>query len=104
MKEERIYVKIILKRFLKYKELGEKTFEQLDDKDIHYRKHENENSIYLMVKHMRGNMFYRFTDFLTSDGEKPWRNRDREFEDDPDASQEDLLKLWEEGWSRLTES
>lgn len=58
------------------------------------------NSIALIVKHMAGNMRSRFTDFLTSDGEKPWRNRDLEFAEPP-ASREALLAMWEEGWRCL---
>ena len=62
---------------------------------------EDGNSVAAIVKHMSGNMRSRWTDFLTSDGEKPWRDRDREFERDADDSRETLLGRWEEGWSTL---
>ncbi len=87
---------------LSYKELAEKTLAQLDDQQIHWQPAGQPNNIYIIVKHMSGNMLSRFTDFLTSDGEKPWRQRDAEFEDDaPEATKAAMLELWNKGWDCL---
>jgi hypothetical protein len=68
------------KLFLYYKGLGEKAIAQLDDNQINFKANEASNSVALIVHHITGNMLSRFTDFLTTDGEKPWRNRESEFE------------------------
>lgn len=81
-----------------YKSLGDKTFEQLSEEDIHWSAGESSNSIAAIVKHLWGNMLSRFTNFLTEDGEKPWRQRDAEFEDDI-TDMAELLSKWNEGWS-----
>lgn len=94
---------LISKRFVSYKELGEKAIRQLDDKQIHWKREEGDNSIYIIVKHLNGNMLSRFTDFLTSDGEKSWRKRDEEFEDDQ-ADKKHLLVLWNDGWKCVTDA
>lgn len=91
---------IITKRFISYKELGGKAIQQLDDQQIHWKRDENDNSIFIIVKHLHGNMLSRFTDFLTSDGEKSWRKRDDEFEEGS-ATKQETLKLWTEGWDCL---
>jgi len=89
-----------IKLFGYYKSLGEKTFSQLSDKDIQWRPNNASNSIALIVHHLSGNMISRWTDFLTSDGEKPWRDRDAEFETGyPDKAQ--MIKAWEAGWKCL---
>ncbi len=90
----------IRKQFESYKSLGDKTFEQLDEKDFSYRPNENSNSIAMIVRHVSGNLKSRFTDFLTSDGEKPWRNRDEEFEDYT-ASKSQVIYIWTDGWNAL---
>lgn len=87
-----------IKRTLSYKELADKTFTQLNDADFHYQPNESSNSIAIIIQHMAGNMLSRFNNFLTEDGEKVWRNRDTEF-DDQHMSKEELLKKWEEGWA-----
>lgn len=87
-------------QFIYYKMLGDKTFEQLDDASIFVQQSSDSNSIAVIVKHMYGNMLSRWTDFLTSDGEKPWRERDGEFENDLNSRQEVLLQ-WEKGWNCL---
>ena len=87
-------------RFLYYKELGDKTFIQLDDKGILWRYNEESNSIATIVKHISGNMKSRWTNFLTEDGEKEWRNRDQEFEETISTKVE-MLKVWESGWTVL---
>jgi hypothetical protein len=94
------YLNSVKKRFEYYKTLGEKTFDQLSDEQLFWCYNEESNSIAMVVKHLSGNMLSRWTDFLNTDGEKPWRNRDSEFENDIKSRQE-LLKIWNEGWSCL---
>jgi hypothetical protein len=89
-----------LRIFKQYKELADKAIAQIDETAIHWKPEPESNSIYLIIKHMSGNMQSRWTDFLTSDGEKEWRNRDGEFEDDNISKAETLL-LWEKGWACL---
>jgi hypothetical protein len=98
MNFEEGFLKEAIKRFQSYKELGGKTFEQLDDKDFFYQPSSESNSIAIIIQHLYGNMLSRFTNFLTEDGEKPWRNRDAEFES-VNLSKEDLLSFWNEGWN-----
>ena len=87
----------VLKRFISYKELGEKTFDQLSEIDFHYTANEASNSIAHIIQHMHGNMLSRWTNFLTEDGEKSWRARDEEFENQ-NYSKGKLIELWKEGW------
>lgn len=84
-------------QFAYYKALGEKTFAQLEDDQLFWRADPEGNSIAILVHHLWGNMRSRWTDFLTTDGEKEWRERDREFED-VITSRAELLALWEQGW------
>jgi hypothetical protein len=91
------------KLFQYYKGLGEKAIEQLNDNDINWRPNEASNSIALIVHHLSGNMLSRFTDFLTSDGEKSWRNREAEFEEGY-ASKKEMMDTWEKGWSKVFET
>lgn len=90
----------LIKQFQYYKNLGDKTFQQLGDDQMHWQYNEDSNSPAILIKHISGNMLSRFTNFLTEDGEKTWRNRDAEFEGG-NASKEVLLKKWDEGWSCL---
>ena len=83
-----------------YKTLGQKAIAQIEDKDLAWQANEDSNSIVMIIKHMYGNMISRWTDFLTTDGEKPWRQRDAEFENDQ-WNRETLMKKWEEGWACL---
>lgn len=92
------FLKDCIKRLKYYKELGDKAFEQLDEKDFFYQPNEESNSIAVIVQHMYGNMLSRFTNFLTEDGEKEWRKRDAEFEKQ-DISKVDVLSFWNEGWN-----
>ncbi|MEJ0056200.1 MAG: DUF1572 family protein [Bacteroidota bacterium] len=78
---EQTFLKSSLKVFRQYKALAEKAIDQLSDEQVLRKPNDSSNSIALIVHHMSGNMLSRFTDFLTTDGEKPWRNRDLEFED-----------------------
>lgn len=94
------FIKSATVEFNRYKTLGEKTFEQLSDADIHWAGDENANSIAIIVKHISGNMLSRWTNFLSEDGEKSWRNRDTEFENPPNNKKE-LLQVWNKGWQCL---
>ncbi len=94
------FLKDSIKRFRYYKELGDKTFEQLKDDDFLYQPNAESNSIAIIIQHMYGNMLSRWTNFLTEDGEKEWRKRDAEFEA-ISMTREDLLSFWNEGWNCL---
>lgn len=94
------YLTSAKKQFEYYRSLGEKTFNQLTDEQLFWQPNEESNNIAIIVKHMHGNMLSRWTDFLTSDGEKEWRNRDGEFILDFD-DRATLLSLWQKGWDCL---
>lgn len=98
MTVNRYFLDSAVKRLSYYKELGDKTFAQLAETDFHFQPNAASNSIALIIQHMAGNMLSRWTDFLTSDGEKEWRNRDTEFEEQQ-MNREQLLAFWEKGWS-----
>jgi hypothetical protein len=91
------YVKDSLAIFRYYKGLAQRAITQLTDQQLFFTLDEESNSIGVIVKHMAGNMRSRWTDFLTSDGEKPGRDRDAEF-CDPPATRAALMELWEDGW------
>jgi uncharacterized damage-inducible protein DinB len=97
---ETIFLESILKRFREYKSLGDKTFAQLNDEDFLFQPNEASNSLAVIIQHMNGNMRSRWTNFLTEDGEKEWRRREEEFDNQPQSKSE-LLQLWEEGWKVL---
>jgi len=105
MKEtiEKVYLESAVKRLLTYKILGEKTFEQLEEKDFYYAPNEASNSIAVIIQHMSGNMMSRWTNFLTEDGEKEGRDREKEFSN-PSLTREQLLDLWEKGWACLLDA
>jgi len=92
------YLTTVIRRVRYYKDLGDKTFEQLDDAGFHYQPNEASNSIAVIIQHMAGNMLSRWTNFLTEDGEKEWRQRDDEFSVH-NYSKQQLLELWEKGWT-----
>lgn len=94
------YLSSVRKQFEYYKSLGEKTFDQLSDEQLFWQYNEESNSVATIVKHLKGNMLSRWTDFLTSDGEKPWRNRDAEFENDI-RTRAEMMNAWNEGWTCL---
>ena len=94
------YVKDSIDLFRYYKKLGERAMAQCSDGDLFAVIDAESNSIAIIVKHMAGNMRSRWMDFLTTDGEKPDRNRDTEFEDAP-KTREALMELWERGWKYL---
>lgn len=95
---EEHYIESVKKQLSYYKLLGEKTFNQLEEDQLFWKPNEESNSIAILVQHLNGNMLSRFTNFLSEDGEKKWRNRDEEF-DDIIKSKEDLMLKWEEGWT-----
>lgn len=94
------YLIDVRKIFEYYKSLGEKSINQLEDSDLFWQYNEASNSIAIIVNHLNGNMLSRWTDFLTSDGEKEWRQRDQEFEDRI-KTKDELWQKWEEGWQCL---
>lgn len=87
--------------FMQYKTLAEKAMNQVADDTLLWKPDYESNSIYHIVKHLSGNMQSRWTDFLTSDGEKPWRNRDDEFEQTAPITRHDMMVFWEKGWTSL---
>lgn len=97
---ENSYLSSVIKQFQYYKLLGDKTFEQLTNTQLHHNFTDADNNIATIVKHMVGNMLSRWTNFLTEDGEKPWRHRDQEFMDTLTTKTE-LLNAWEDGWTCL---
>lgn len=97
METSAAYLDSVRKQFLYYKTLGEKTFNQLTSEQLFVALNDNTNSIAVIVKHLSGNMLSRWTDFLTTDGEKEWRNRDAEFEI-AFSTREALITEWNKGW------
>ncbi|WP_299465642.1 DUF1572 family protein [uncultured Microscilla sp.] len=97
------YLTSAQKQFEYYKLLGEKTMAQLSDEELFWQANESSNSVAIIGKHLWGNMRSRWSDFLTSDGEKEWRNRDAEFEADI-KNREELMQKWEEGWQTVFEA
>lgn len=93
------YLTDIRRTFRNYKALGDKALAQVSDADLHRLLDPDGNSIALIVKHVGGNLRSRFRDFLISDGEKPDRQRDTEFEIDQTPSRDQILKWWESGWT-----
>ncbi len=91
------FLAVVLGEFRKYKQMAEKVFDQLEDRDFYYTPGEESNSIAVIIKHMAGNMRSRWTDFLTTDGEKPDRHRDAEFVEQ-DMTRQQLIEVWNAGW------
>ena len=91
------YIESVKKQFLYYKTIGGKAIEQLEPEQLFISVNEDTNSIAMIIQHVSGNMLSRWTDFLTSDGEKDWRNRDNEFEETI-TNKEELMNLWNKGW------
>jgi hypothetical protein len=92
------FLQSAIRRVAYYKDLGDKTFAQISEADFYFTPNKENNSIAIIIQHVAGNMLSRWTDFLTSDGEKEWRNRDTEFEAQQ-LSHQQLTDLWEKGWS-----
>ena len=97
---EKIFLSSAKNQFEYYKLLGEKTFSQVSDAQLFWQMHTESNSIAIIVNHLWGNMLSRWTDFLNTDGEKTWRDRDAEFETEiPDRDM--LITKWNAGWTCL---
>lgn len=94
------YLSSVIKQFEYYKSLGDKTFDQLTDFDVHWQYNSESNSIAIITKHIVGNMLSRWTNFLTEDGEKTWRERDQEFEDTY-SNKKEMVEAWNSGWDCL---
>jgi hypothetical protein len=94
------YLQSSIRQFEYYKMLGEKTFTQVSDEALFWQYNEESNSIATIVKHLWGNMLSRWTDFLTSDGEKEWRKREEEFDNDI-TTRKEMVDKWNEGWQCL---
>src|SRR3954452_24235062 len=92
------FIEDALKSFRDYKKLAEGAFEQIDEADLFRTIDDESNSIAVNMKHMAGNMFSRWTDFLTTDGEKPNRERDMEFVILPETTSAEMRDYWECGW------
>lgn len=84
-----------------YKKLAEKALAQIKDEEFFVTLDDESNSVAVVMKHMAGNMISRWTDFLTSDGEKPDRNRDMEFVIQPDTTKDEVIVYWERGWQTV---
>jgi hypothetical protein len=96
-----LFIAAIINAFEANKRLADRAVEQVPDDKLHVALDANTNSIAIVMKHISGNLISRWTDFLTTDGEKPWRNRDDEFVD-TFVSRADLLDAWERGWTCLS--
>jgi hypothetical protein len=95
-----IFLESAIKLFGYYKKIGEEAIAQLNDEEVLLKPNEASNSIALIVHHLNGNMLSRWSDFLSTDGEKPWRNREAEFEEAyPDKRA--MMEAWDEGWTCL---
>ncbi|SDD33078.1 DUF1572 family protein [Niabella drilacis] len=95
-----IFIQSAIRQFKDYKALAEKTFAQLGEADFYFQPDVANNNLAVNITHMHGNMLSRWTNFLTEDGEKEWRQRDAEFEQQQ-LDQARLMELWEEGWRCL---
>jgi hypothetical protein len=97
---DKIFLESSIKLFHYYKKLGEEAIAQLNDEEVLRKPNEASNSIALIVHHLSGNMLSRWTDFLTSDGEKAWRNREAEF-DEAYPDKKTMMVAWDNGWNCL---
>src|ERR1041384_3842863 len=95
------YFEDALKAFRAYKKLAEKAIAQLQDEEFFVTLDNESNSVAVIMKHMAGNMFSRWTDFLTTDGEKPNRHRDMEFVIEQNTTKQDVMDYWERGWAQV---
>lgn len=97
---EQNYLTIVIQQFKHFKERAEQAMAQLSEEELHWKLNEESNSIAILTQHLSGNMHARWVDFLTTDGEKAYRDRDAEFIDKYE-SKEKLMQNWEEGWNLL---
>jgi len=99
------FLESILFRFESVKNLGDRTFRQMTpDEVFQWTPNPESNCIGVLIQHLHGNMLSRWTDFLTADGEKEWRDRDGEFTFRPERTREEYLQLWEDGWKVTLET
>ncbi|WP_232516169.1 DUF1572 family protein [Chitinophaga caeni] len=98
MMDAKIYVDSMCRRMAAQKVLAEKTIAQLSDEQLLWQPGAGSNSIFILMKHIAGNMVSRFTDFLDTDGEKTWRNRDEEFSSKDFQGRKQLLEVWDRAW------
>jgi len=94
------FLKSAIQQFTDYKSLADKTFLQISEEKFTWKPNDVSNSLSTIITHMHGNMLSRWTNFLTEDGEKEWRHRDKEFEPET-LSRPELIELWEQGWKVL---
>lgn len=94
------YLENVVKLFHQYKDMADKAIAQVGEKEIGWKPEPESNSIAIVMQHLAGNLRSRWTDFLASDGEKPWRDRDAEFEEHS-LSKGELLDRWEKGWASV---
>lgn len=99
-----LYLDDAVTTFRAYKKLAEKALDQLQEEEYFITLDEESNSVAVIMKHMAGNMLSRWTEFLTTDGEKPERNRDMEFVIEPATSKSEVMNYWEKGWQRTFET
>ena len=100
MNASSVFILETLKSTKGLRSTAEKAMAQIGDGEMHYAPDDESNSVAVMMQHMAGNMLSRFTNFLTEDGEKPWRKRDAEFMDD-DQTRDQLMEAWNKGWDCL---
>jgi hypothetical protein len=98
------YLEDIIFSFRKHKELAEKAFQQVDDQGFFKKPGEHSNNIAIIIKHVAGNLASRWTEFLTTDGDKPWRDRDAEFIIGPEDTRPSLVAAWEKAWAALLQT
>jgi hypothetical protein len=96
-----LYLEDVAEQFRKHKQLADRALAQVRDEDLFVTLDPESNSLAVLIQHVAGNLISRWTDFLTTDGEKPDRDRDSEFEVKAEITRASLLARWEEGWSRL---
>jgi hypothetical protein len=92
-----VFLESAVARVSLYRDLAERAMEGLNEVDFHFRPNPESNNIAMIIQHLSGNMLSRWTNFLSEDGEKPWRSRDLEF-NDQGFSKDHLLRIWNEGW------
>src|SRR3954452_1630866 len=95
------YLEDVADQFRKFKQLADRALAQVRDEDLFVTLDPESNSLTMLIQHMAGNLISRWTDFLTSDGEKPNRNRDSEFVVEEGTTRASLAARWEEGWRCL---
>lgn len=97
------FLAVVLKQFQQYKKLADEAINRVSDEQLLHSPGEEANSMAVLIRHLSGNIMSRWTDFLNSDGEKPWRRRDEEFENLP-MSRQALLHIWEQAWTLLQDT